>query len=99
MSTASRSSTESCHNAIVVLFALGSFDGLLTMVSVGSGIAYESNPVMAALYVVHPLFFFCVKQAMMYACCMMLVKAVPTRPEAVLYITLSSCLLYTLIGA
>lgn len=87
------------HNAVLVLFVLSSFDALLTMVSIGSGIAYETNPLMATLYDKHPLVFFCGKQALMYGCCLLLLRTGDARPRITIVVSVGGCTLYTVVMA
>jgi hypothetical protein len=84
---------------VLTLFLLSTVDGLLTITSIGLGLAHEANPVMALLYHAHPLVFFCGKQALMYGCCLMLLKGATKRPSAVMGATIGACVVYTLVFA
>jgi len=84
---------------VLVLFVLSSFDALLTMVSVGFGLAYEANPLLAPLYDAHPLLFFCGKQTLMYGCCILLLRTGDARPRITIAVSVGGCTLYTVILA
>ncbi len=92
--TGSRSFGEA---ALLVLFALSTVDALLTLTSVGLGIAYEANPLMDYMYAAHPLVFFMGKQSIMLFSCSLLLLAVERRPWTVLFLATLYSVFYSVL--
>lgn len=87
--------TETVPSAALLLLLLSAVDGVLTLVSVGLGMAYEANPVMGVLYSAHPLVFYVVKQALVYCSCLLLLSAARRSPRATAMALVSCCMLYS----